>query len=87
VFDKTNDSQMEQLYLYVVDDEEAPRDALQRMVIGDVIPQYPSEQQEIPSPCDTTPPTQEHYQDQDKDQDGREDKDEYDDQVQEESND
>jgi hypothetical protein len=38
VFDKTNGSQVEQYNLNVVDDEEAPCDALQRMAIGDVRP-------------------------------------------------
>jgi hypothetical protein len=42
VFDETNDSQVEQYDLDVVDDEEAPCDALQRMTIGDVRPQDPS---------------------------------------------
>jgi hypothetical protein len=39
VFDETNGSQVEQYDLDVVDDEEAPCDALQRMAIGDVRPQ------------------------------------------------
>jgi hypothetical protein len=42
VFDDTNDSQVEQYDLDVVDDEEAPCDALQRMTIGDVRLQDPS---------------------------------------------
>jgi hypothetical protein len=36
VFDETNGSQNEQVDLDLVDDKEAPCDALQRMVIGDV---------------------------------------------------
>jgi hypothetical protein len=36
VFDEINGSQKEQVDLDLVDDEEAPCDALQRMVIGDV---------------------------------------------------
>jgi hypothetical protein len=40
-----------------IDDEEAPCEALQRMVIRDVRPQDPSEPQ---APNDTTPPTQDH---------------------------
>jgi hypothetical protein len=44
VFDETNDSQEEQVDLNLVDDEEAACDALQRMAIGDVRPQDPSEQ-------------------------------------------
>jgi hypothetical protein len=38
VFDETNVSQVEQYDLDVVDDEEAPCGALQRMTIGDVRP-------------------------------------------------
>jgi hypothetical protein len=56
VFDETNGSQKEQVDL--VDDEEAPCDALQRMAIGDVRPQDPSNQPQENSPNDTTPPTQ-----------------------------
>jgi hypothetical protein len=44
VFDETNGSQKEQVDLDLVDDEKAPCDALQRMVIGDVRPQDPSNQ-------------------------------------------
>jgi hypothetical protein len=36
VFDETNGSQKEQVDLDLVDNEEAPCDALQRMAIGDV---------------------------------------------------
>jgi hypothetical protein len=36
VFDETNGSQKEQVDLDLVNDEEVPCDALQRMVIGDV---------------------------------------------------
>jgi transposase InsO family protein len=43
VFDETN-SQKEQVDFDLVDDEEAPCDALQRIVIGDVRPQDPSNQ-------------------------------------------
>jgi hypothetical protein len=38
VFDETNSSQKEQVDLDLVDDEEAPYDALQRMAIVDVRP-------------------------------------------------
>jgi hypothetical protein len=38
VFDETNSSQKEQVDLDLVDDEEAPCEALQRMAIGDVRP-------------------------------------------------
>jgi hypothetical protein len=43
---------------YKSDDEEAPYDALQRMVIGDVRPQDPSNQPQNTSSNDTTPPAQ-----------------------------
>jgi hypothetical protein len=39
VFDETNGSQKEQVDLDLVDNEEAPCDALQRTTIGDVRPQ------------------------------------------------
>jgi hypothetical protein len=65
VFDETNGSQMEQYDLDVVDDEEAPCEDLQRMTIGDVRPQDPSEPH---APNDTTPPTQDHEQDQEDEQ-------------------
>jgi hypothetical protein len=44
VFDETNGSQKEQVDLDLIDDKEAPCDALQRMAIGDVRPQDPSDQ-------------------------------------------
>jgi hypothetical protein len=55
---------VEQYELDVIDDE-APCEALQRMVIGYVRPQDPSDPQANISPNDTTPPTQDHEQDQD----------------------
>jgi hypothetical protein len=66
VFDETNGSQVEQYDLDVVDDEEAPCEVLQKMVIGDVRPQDPSEPN---TPNDTTPPIQDHEQDQEDEQD------------------
>jgi hypothetical protein len=63
VFDETNDFQKEQVDLDLVDDEEAPCDALQRMAIGDVRPQDPNDQSQEPSPNDTTLPAQELDQD------------------------
>jgi hypothetical protein len=54
VFDETNGSQVEQYDLDIVDDEETPCEALQRMTIGDVRPQDPCEPQ---APNNTTPPT------------------------------
>jgi hypothetical protein len=66
VFDETNGSQVEQYDLDIVDDEEAPCEALHRMAIGDVRSQDPSEPQ---APNDTTPPTRDHEQDQEDEQD------------------
>jgi hypothetical protein len=65
VFDETNGSQVEQYDLDIIDDEEAPCEALQKMAIGDVRPQDPSEPH---TPNDTTPPTQDHEQDQEDEQ-------------------
>jgi hypothetical protein len=50
LFDETNGYQKEQVDLKLVDDEEAPCDALQRMTIGDVRPQDPSDQLQGQSP-------------------------------------
>jgi hypothetical protein len=58
VFDETNGSQKEQVDLDLIDDEEAPCDALQRMVIDIIRPQDPSNQPQETSPNDTTPPAQ-----------------------------
>jgi hypothetical protein len=81
VFDGTNGSQKEQVDLDLVDDEEAPCDTLQRMAIGDVRPQDPSNQPQETFPNDTTPPAQ------GLDQDNHEEGVEPNDQGQEESND
>jgi hypothetical protein len=43
VFDETNGSQVEQVDLDELDDEEAPCIALRNMSIGDVCPQEPEE--------------------------------------------
>jgi hypothetical protein len=67
--------------LDLVDDEEAPCDALQRMAIGDVRPQDPSNQPQDTSSNDTTPLAQGF------DQDNHEEYVEPNDQGQEESND
>jgi hypothetical protein len=56
VFDETNGSQKEQVDLDLIDDEEAPRDALKRMAIGNVRPQDPNNQSQETSPNGTTPP-------------------------------
>jgi TATA-binding protein-associated factor Taf7 len=81
VFDETNDSQKEQVDIDLVDDEEAPCDALQRMAISEVRQQDLSDPPQGQSPNDTTPSAQEL------DQDNHEEKDEHHDQVQEENND
>jgi hypothetical protein len=81
VFDEINGSQKEQVDLDLVDDEEAPCDALQKMLIGDVRPQDPSNQPQETSPNDTTSPSQ------GLDQDNHEEDDKPNDQVQEKSND
>jgi hypothetical protein len=69
---------VEQYDLDVVDDEDAPCEALQMMAIGEVKSQDPSE---TPSLNDTTPPAQ------GLDQNEHKHKDEHQDQFQEESND
>jgi hypothetical protein len=66
LFDETNGSQVKQYYFDIVDDEQPPCEALQKMKIGDVRPQDLSESH---SPNDTTPLTQDHEQDQEDDQD------------------
>jgi cobalamin biosynthesis protein CobT len=81
VFDETNGPQKEQVDLDLVDDEKAPYDALQRMMIGNVKSQDPSNQSQEISPNDTTPSAQ------GLDQDNHEEDDESNDQGQEESND
>jgi hypothetical protein len=59
---------VEQYDLDVVYDEEAPCESLQRMTIGDVRPQDPSDPQANITPNDTTPSTQYHEQDQEDEQ-------------------
>jgi hypothetical protein len=81
VFDETNGSQKEQINLDLVEDEEAPCDALKRMAIGDVKPQDPNDQSQEQTPNDTTPPTH------GLDQDNHEEEDEHHVQIQEESKD
>jgi hypothetical protein len=58
VFDETNGSQKEEVDLDLVDDEEAPCDALQRMTIGDVRPEDPINQPQKTSLNDIIPPAQ-----------------------------
>jgi hypothetical protein len=55
VLDETNDSQKEQVDLDLIDDEGAPCDAIQRMMIDDVRSQDPSNQHQETSSNDTTP--------------------------------
>jgi hypothetical protein len=81
MFDETNGSQKEQVDLDLIDDKEAPCDSLQRMMIGDVRPQDPSNQPQETSQNDTTSPAQ------GLDQDNHEEDVEPNDQGQEESND
>jgi hypothetical protein len=58
MFDETNGYQKEQVDLDLIDDEKALCDALQRMMIGDIMPQDPNNQPRETSPNDTTPPAQ-----------------------------
>jgi hypothetical protein len=81
VFDETNSSQKEKVDLDLVDNEEAPYDALQRMSIDDVRTQDPNDQPQEQSPNDATTPEQ------DLDQDNHEEDDEPNNENQEESND
>jgi hypothetical protein len=62
VFDETNGSQVEQYDLDDIDEEEAPYDALRKMVTGDVRPQEANEDQ--PSLNEVAPPTQDDDQNQ-----------------------
>jgi hypothetical protein len=63
VFDETNGSQKEQVDFDLVDDEEGPCDALQRMAISYVTPQDTNDQPQEQTPNDTTPPAQDLDQD------------------------
>jgi hypothetical protein len=84
VFDETNGSQVEQVDLDELDDEEAPCVALRNMSIGDVCPkesEEPTHAQDQPSSSiQGSPPTQDEDQAQD-------DEDQEDEQPQEEDND
>jgi hypothetical protein len=68
VFDETNGSQVEQVDLDELDDEEAPCVALRNMSIGDVCPKEskePPQAQDQPSSSNqASPPTQDEEQDQ-----------------------
>jgi hypothetical protein len=76
VFDETNGSQMEQVDLDELDDEEAPCVALRNMSIGDVCPKEskepPQAQNQPSSSIQGSPPTQDEdmaQQEEDEDQD------------------
>jgi hypothetical protein len=58
VFDENNGSQKEQVDLDLVDCEEGPCDALQRMTIDGVRSQDPNGQTQELTPNNTTPPAQ-----------------------------
>jgi hypothetical protein len=86
VFYETNGSQVEQVDLDELDDEEAPCIALRNMSIGDVCPKESEEptqaQDQSSSSMQASPPTQDEDQDQD-----NEDEDQVDEPPQEEDND
>jgi hypothetical protein len=69
VFDETNGSQVEQVDLDELDDEEAPCVALRNMSIGVVCPKESEEptqaQDQLPSSMQASPPTQDEEQAQD----------------------
>jgi hypothetical protein len=86
VFDETNGSQVEQVDLDELDDEEAPYVALRNMSIGDVCPKEseepPQEQDQPSSSIQASLPTQDEVQAQ-----GDEEEDQEDEPPQEEGND
>jgi hypothetical protein len=77
VFDETNGSQVEQVDLDELDDEEAPCVALRNMSIGDVCPkesEEPPQAQDQPSYSNQeSPPTQDEDQAQDDEKEDQED--------------
>jgi hypothetical protein len=77
VFDETNGSQVEQVDLDELDDEEAPCIALRNMFIGDVCPkesEEPTQAQDQPSSSNqASPPTQDEDQAQDNEDEDQED--------------
>jgi hypothetical protein len=77
VFDETNGSQVEQVDLGELDDEEAPCVALRNMSIGDVCPkesEEPPQVQDQPSSSNQTfPPTQDEERAQDDEDENQED--------------
>ena len=76
MFDETNGSQIEQVDLDELDDEEAPCVALRNMSIGDVCPKEseepPQAQDQSSSSMQTSPPTQDEDQAQDENEDQEE---------------
>jgi hypothetical protein len=77
VFDETNDSQVEQVDLDELDDEEAPCVVLRNMSIGDVCPKESEEltnaQDQPSSSMQASPPTQDKDQAQDNENEDQED--------------
>jgi hypothetical protein len=77
VFDETNGSQVEQVDLDELDDEEAPCVALRNMSIGDVCPKEskepPQTQDQLSSSIQASPPTQDEEQAQDDEEEDQED--------------
>jgi hypothetical protein len=77
VFDETNGSQVEQVDLDELDDEEAPCVALRNMSIGDVCPKEaeepPQTQDQPSSSIQASPPTQDEEQAQDDEEEDQED--------------
>jgi hypothetical protein len=77
VFDETNGSQVEQVDLDELDDEEAPCVALRNMSIGDVCPKEseepPQAQDQLSSSNQAYPPTQDEDQDQNVEDEDQED--------------
>jgi hypothetical protein len=77
VFDETNGSQVEQVDLDELDDEEAPCIALRNMSIGDVCPkefEEPTQAQDQPSySIQASPPTQDEDQAQDNEDEDQKD--------------
>jgi hypothetical protein len=71
VFDETNGSQVEQVDLDELDDEEAPCVALRNMSIGDVCPKEAQDQPS--SSVQASPPTQDKNQAQDDENEDQED--------------
>jgi hypothetical protein len=76
MFDETNGSQVEQVDLNELDDEEAPRVALRNMSIGDVCPKEseepPQAQDQPSSSIQASPPTQDEEQVQDDEEEDQE---------------